>query len=130
MAETETSLALPVVTLPDGVVFPGTVATVALDSDDARAAVAAARAGDGRVLLVPQVDGRTAVVGLVAQVENAGELPGGGLAAIVRGIQRARLGAAVVSERTGLWVQAEPVNDVRPTPRIEAAGRELRVRAR
>jgi ATP-dependent Lon protease len=127
MAETETALALPVVTLPDGVVFPGTVATVALESDDARAAVAAARAGDGRVLLVPQVDGRTAVVGVVAQVENAGELPGGGFAAIVRGIQRARLGAAVVSERAGLWVRADPVSDGRPTPRLEAAGRELRV---
>ena len=43
MADTDTtSLALPVVPLPDGVVFPGTVVTLALESDEARAAVAAA----------------------------------------------------------------------------------------
>src|SRR5262245_31757051 len=129
MADTETlSQALPVVPIPDGVVFPGTVVTIGLESDEALAAVAAARSGDDhRVLLVPQVDGRTARVGVIAQVENAGELPGGGFAAIVRGLQRARLGAGVVSERSGLWVQAEPVPAGRSTPRIDALGRELRV---
>ena len=45
---------LPLVAVPGGVVFPGTVVTLTLDSDDARAAVDAAHAGDGRVLLVPQ----------------------------------------------------------------------------
>jgi ATP-dependent Lon protease len=129
MADTDTvSQALPVVPIPDGVVFPATVVTVALESDEALGAVAAARSGeDHRVLLVPQIEGRTARVGVIAQVENAGELPGGGLAAIVRGLQRARLGAGVVTERSGLWVQAEPVDESRPTPRIEALGRELRV---
>ena len=129
MADTDTvSLALPVVPVPDGVVFPATVVTIALDSDEALGAIASARSGDDhRVLLVPQVEGRTARVGVIAQVENAGELPGGGLAAIVRGVQRARLGAGVVTERSGLWVQAEPVEESRPTPRVEAMGRELRV---
>ncbi|HEY1281188.1 MAG TPA: LON peptidase substrate-binding domain-containing protein [Acidimicrobiales bacterium] len=129
MADTDTvSLALPVVPIPDGVVFPTTVVTIALDSDEALGAIASARSGDDhRVLLVPQVEGRTARVGVIAQVENAGELPGGGLAAIVRGLQRARLGAGVVTERSGLWVQAEPVEESRPTPRVEAMGRELRV---
>jgi ATP-dependent Lon protease len=127
MADTDTFLALPVVTLPGGVVFPGTVATIALETDDARTAVASARAGDGRVLLVPAIEGRSAVVGVLAQIENAGELPGGGQAAVVRGVQRGRLGAGVVSERAGLWVQAEPLTEPRPTPRLEAQARELRV---
>jgi ATP-dependent Lon protease len=129
MADTDTvSQALPVIPVPDGVVFPATVVTIALESDEALGAVAAARSGDDhRVLLVPQIEGRSARVGVIAQVENAGELPGGGLAAIVRGLQRARLGAGVVTERSGLWVQAEPVEESRPSPRVEALGRELRV---
>jgi ATP-dependent Lon protease len=129
MADTDTTAqALPVVPLPDGVVFPGTVVTLALESDEARTAIAAATGGsDRRVLLVPQVEGRMAHVGVIALVENAGELPGGGSAAIIRGLQRARLGAGVVTERSGLWVQAEPVPDARPSVRIEALGRELRV---
>ena len=129
MADTDTTaLALPVIPLPDGVVFPGTVVTIALESEEARAAVSAAMAGsDHRLLLVPQVEGRMAHVGVIAQVENAGELPGGGSAAIIRGLQRARLGAGVVAERSGLWVQAEPVPDARPSVRIEALARELRV---
>jgi ATP-dependent Lon protease len=129
MADTDTvSQALPVIPVPDGVVFPATVVTIALESDEALGAVAAARSGDDhRVLLVPQIEGRSARVGVIAQVENAGELPGGGLAAIVRGLQRARLGAGVVTERSGLWVHAEPVEESRPSPRVEALGRELRV---
>src|SRR5829696_6059978 len=127
MADTDTTaLALPVVPLPDGIVFPGTVVTLSLESDEARSAIGNAMAGDRRVLLVPQVDGRGARVGVIATVENAGELPGGGSAAIIRGLQRARLGAGVVAERSGLWVQAEPVPDARPSVRIEALGRELR----
>src|SRR5215207_10167364 len=120
------SLSLPVLPLPGGVVFPGTVVTFHLESDAARQAVLAARAGDGRVLLVPEVDGRTARVGTVAHVEQVGELPVGGTAAILRGVQRARVGAGVVSERAGLWVQAELVEERGATPRIEAAHRDLR----
>ncbi len=127
MSDTETRVAFPVVPIGAGVVFPGTVVTIALDSDDAAAGVSAARAGDGRVLLVPQIEGRSARVGVIAHVENAGELPGGGLAAIVRGTERAVLGAGIVGERSGLWVQADPVRDGRVTPRVEAMARELRV---
>ena len=127
MPQTSTPLTLALLPVPDGVVFPGTVVTIALDQPDAAAAVAAARSGDGRVVLVPVVDGRYARVGTIAQVEQAGELPNGQQAAIVRGISRAELGAAESSERAGLFVQTVPVDDERPTPRVEAAGRELRV---
>jgi len=61
MADTYTaSQALPVVPLPDGVVFPGTVVTIVLDIEDAKAAVNNALAGDRRVLLVPHLEGRVA----------------------------------------------------------------------
>ena len=125
-ASTQTNT-LPVLPVPDGVVFPGTVVTISLDDEQVRAAVAAARANDGRVVLVPIVAGNYAKVGTVAQVEQAGELPGGQHAAIVRGLQRAELGAAETTERSGLWIQVNAVTDDRPTPRLEAAGRELRV---
>ncbi len=126
MSTTETALTLPVLPVP-GVVFPGTVATLTLETDIARAAVAAARSGDGRVLLLPLLDGRTATVGTIARVPNTGELPNGAAAAIVQGEQRGRLGAELVGERSGRWVEVTPVRDDRPSPRVEASGRELRV---
>ena len=125
-ASTQTNT-LPVLPVPDGVVFPGTVVTISLDDEQARAAVSAARASDGRVVLVPVVAGNYAKVGTIAQVEQAGELPGGQQAAIVRGLQRAELGAAETAERSGLWIHVTPVTGDRPTPRLEAAARELRV---
>jgi len=129
MAETSattSSTTLPVLPLPGGVVFPGTVVTLHLETDAARQAVGGARAGDGRVLLVPELDGRSARVGTIAHVEQVGELPVGGTAAILRGEQRARVGAGVISERAGLWVEAELVSDPSPTPRVDAAHRDLR----
>ena len=74
MSQTSTPLTLALLPVPDGVVFPGTVVTIALDDPDAAAAVAAARAGEGRVVLVPVVDGRYADVGTIAQVEQHRQL--------------------------------------------------------
>ena len=125
MAELDT-LALPVLPLTAGVVLPQTVVTLTLDSDEAKAAVAAADAADGRVLLVPRIDGRYARVGTVAHVEEAGELPNGVYAAILRGQHRASLGAGVAGTGSGLWVEAHEVVDPAPTPRVEELGRELR----
>ena len=71
MAELDT-LALPVLPLSAGVVLPQTVVTLTLDSDEAKAAVAAANGADGRVLLVPRIDGRYAQVGTVAQGRGVG----------------------------------------------------------
>ena len=127
MADTSTTVTFPVLPVEDGVVFPGTVVTLTLDSDAARAAVASARDGDNRLVLVPVVDGRYAAVGTIAHVEQFGELPTGQQAAILRGVQRAELGAAQASERAGLWVHATPVPEPRASVRVEAAARELRV---
>ncbi len=130
MSATDTSsvVTLPLVAVPDGVVFPGTVVTLTLDGngDEASTAIEAARANDGRVLLVPRRDGRYGAVGVIARVESVGELPLGGRAAILRGLQRARLGAATPTERGGLWVQVVAAVEARPTPQVELTTRELR----
>jgi ATP-dependent Lon protease len=123
---TTTKLVLPVVPIP-GVVFPGAVATIALETDAMRHAIAAATAADGRVLLLPEVEGRTPTVGVIARVPQSGELPNGVAAAIVQAEQRAKVLEDAPTERAGRWVAVEPLTDARPTPRIEAAARELRV---
>ena len=86
---------LPLLPLTSGVVLPGMVFTMALESDEAKAAAEAAGAADGRFVLVPFIDGRYASVGVVAEVMETGELPGGMAAVAVRGVERARLGTAV-----------------------------------
>ena len=59
-------------------------------------------------------------------VESVGDLPMGGRAAILRGVQRGRVGAAVASEQGGLWVNVEPVTEGASATPIEEPVRELR----
>ncbi|MBA2327767.1 MAG: endopeptidase La [Actinobacteria bacterium] len=118
--------ALPLLPLAAGVVLPQTVATLALESEEAQAAAAAALDGDRRVLLVPRTDGGYARVGTVARVEDSGELPNGASAVILRGLHRAVLGAGVTGTGPGLWVQAHPAEDDPPSERARELGRELR----
>ena len=73
---------LPVLPLDAGVVGPGMVVTILLESPEARAAADAA-GSDSQVLLVPRVDGRFAAVGVIASIEDAGSVPGGGRAVVV-----------------------------------------------
>src|SRR5213080_4659692 len=93
MTETFT---LPVLPLDDLVVLPGMVLPVRLDDTEVRAAIEAAQASrdddTGRVLLVPRLDGTYAAVGTMAAIEQVGQLPGGGAAAVVRGLSRVRIG--------------------------------------
>jgi ATP-dependent Lon protease len=119
------ALTLPVVPLSSTVVLPGAVVTLALDSEDGRRAAVQARQGDGRVLLVPQLEHRYAKVGTIAHVENMGELPDGTIAAILRTVQRARIGAGVAGD--GLWVRADAVDDPAPSPTQRDVTSELRV---
>jgi ATP-dependent Lon protease len=110
-----TALTLPVLPLSTGVVLPSMVVTIALETDEAKAAADAATAADERLLLVPKIDGRFARVGTVVKVEDAGELRNGLRALVVRGLQRATIGTGVPGTGTTLWVQAEPVDDPPPT---------------
>src|ERR687890_223484 len=86
---------LPLPPLTSGVVLPGMVVTATLETPESRSASSAAGDTGGHLLLVPKVDGRYATVGTVAKIENAGELPNGQLAVVVRGLHRARIGAGV-----------------------------------
>ena len=101
---------LPILPLSTGVVLPQMVVTIALETDEAKAAARAA-VGDGvgentQVLLVPRLDGHYASVGTVAKIEDAGELRGGMKALVVRGLRRAVIGAGVPGTGDALWVEA------------------------
>src|SRR5207248_3418278 len=90
------SLTLPVLPLTSGVVLPQMVVTLALETDEAKAAADAA-AESGQILLVPRFDsGRYGRVGTIANIENRGTLPGGTAALVVRATARAHVGAGVI----------------------------------
>src|SRR5437764_13506520 len=121
---------LPLLPLHTGVVLPAMVVTIALETDEAKAAAEAALAGDGHLLLVPYADGRYAKVGTVARVDEAGELPNGMNALILRGLRRATLGAAVPAPVGGggaaLYVEAHQVVEPEATERTAELTKDLR----
>ena len=123
MPETST-LTLPVLPLPDGVVLPGMVLTIALETDEARAVIDAT-GDDGRLLLIPRVGGRHPAVGTIAHIESRGTLPSGTPALVVRAVSRALLRAGVAGTGTVLWLEAEPVD-----PPTTDEARELAVELR
>ncbi|MBC6451426.1 endopeptidase La [Actinokineospora xionganensis] len=106
---------LPVLPLDDTVLLPGMVVPIRIGGTDiageVRAAVEAAQASaeddKPRVLLVPRLDGKYARYGTLGVVEQVGRLPGGELAAVVRGTARVRIGAGTTGPGAALWVQAE-----------------------
>src|SRR5262245_48273604 len=127
------SLTLPVLLLDDTVLLPGMVVPVRMagtEGADVRAAVEAAQAvaGSGaesgekpRVVMVPRLDGKYARVGALGVIEQVGRLPGGELAAVVRGTERVRIGAGTTGPGAALWVQVE----VAPVPSATDRAREL-----
>jgi ATP-dependent Lon protease len=120
-------LVLPLLPLSSGVVLPQMVVTLALETDEARTAAAAATDGDGQVLLVPKPEGRYSRVGTVARIENSGELPNGVQALVLRGLSRATVGVGVVGTGAGLWVEAEPVVETGDdSPRVQELVTEYR----
>ncbi len=126
---------VPVLPLPNGVVLPGQVVTIALESPEAIVAVEGAMAHERRVLLVPRPEGRYSSVGVVGRIENSGELPNGTQAIIVRATRRARLGSAVAApvpstgspaEAEVLWLEAIPVEETAPASLMREEMREYR----
>jgi len=120
------TLTLPLLPLTSGVVLPGMIVTMALETDEARAAVEAAQGSDGRLLLVPRSDGRFARVGTISLIEEAGRLPGGQAALVVRGERRAALGAGVPGTGDALWIQVEPFSEEEPSEAALEVAREYR----
>jgi ATP-dependent Lon protease len=123
---TSARLRLPVAAIPT-VVLPGTTFTIALTDDRIRRAVDAAAAANGRLVLRPEPTAAVAptAVAVVARVPSTGSLPSGEPAAVVQVETRVRVLAEVPSERGADHVDVEIAADGRPTPRVEAVGREL-----
>src|SRR5918996_417261 len=111
MADLDT-LTLPVLPLTNDVVLPHMVVTLALETDEARAAADAAGRANDTLLLVPrQPDGRYARVGTIARIENRGNLPGGMAALVIRATARAEVGVGVIGQTSALWVHVTPLPD-------------------
>jgi ATP-dependent Lon protease len=120
------NVTLPLLPLKSGVVLPGMVFTMALESNEARAAVEAAQSAGGKLLLVPHIEGRYASVGVIAEVMEEGALPGGLQAVAVRGDQRATIGTGVPGTGDALWVEAEPLAEGEPSAAAGELAREYR----
>ncbi|HKF74689.1 MAG TPA: endopeptidase La [Candidatus Dormibacteraeota bacterium] len=105
------ALKLPVLPLTQAVVLPRMSATIPIDSGDSRLAVQAALAHDGRLLLLPKVDSRYAAIGVVAKIEEKGNLPDGTEVVAVQGRSRAILGEVTPEPGGVLWAEVEPVPD-------------------
>ena len=125
MAELNTTT-LPLYPLSGGVVLPGMVVTMQVDDEEARVAVAAAEAGDGRLLLLPRIESRYADVGTIAKIENSADLPNGVRGLILRGVERAKVSGAAVGSGKALQVQVEPIPAGKSTERARVLAKEYR----
>ena len=119
-------LTLPLLPLKSGVMLPGMVFSMALESREALAAADAAASAGGRLLLVPHIEGRYASVGVVSEITERGELPGGLTAVVVRGDRRAHIGTGVPGTGEALWVEAELVDEELAGPGATELAREYR----
>jgi ATP-dependent Lon protease len=119
-------LTLPLLPLSSGVMLPGMVFTMGLESDEAVAAADAAASAGGKLLLVAHIEGRYASVGVVSEITERGELPGGMQAIVVRGDQRALIGTGVPGTGQALWVEADIVEEEPPSAAATELAREYR----
>jgi ATP-dependent Lon protease len=125
MAQLDTQI-LPLLPLTTGVVLPGMVITLTVESDDARRAITAADATRGEILLVPKVGQRFAQVGTVAKVEDVGRLQNGMEALVIRGLHRAVISRGVPGTGDAVWVEVDPRPDEVASPRAHELAREYR----
>jgi ATP-dependent Lon protease len=104
--------ALPLLPLTTGVVLPGMVVTLTIESDEARAALGATAEGDDALLLtVPRIEDRYSRVGVVAKIEDVGRMRNGVEAVVIRGLRRATVGLGVPGTGEATWVQIEPAEE-------------------
>lgn len=109
--DTNSPRAVPVLFASEPIVLPGMVVPVELD-DAARVAVDAAQASEaGKLLIAPRLDDRYPTYGVLASVVQVGRVPGGGVAAVVRGEKRAHIGSGTSGPGAALWVLVDEVAD-------------------
>jgi ATP-dependent Lon protease len=105
--------------MDDIVVLPHMSVTLAVEGDDQKAAIEAARQGNRLILLVPRIDGKFGAIGTAGRLGESADLPTGAEAFMIRGEYRARLGSGQADIGGALWVQADPLLD--PDPPTENA---------
>jgi ATP-dependent Lon protease len=113
--------------MDDVVVLPHMTVTLAVEGDDQKAAIEAARQGNRLILLVPRVDGKFGAIGTVGRLGDSAELPTGAEAFMIRGEYRARLGSGQADIAGALWVKADPITDPDPpSEKVQELAREYR----
>jgi ATP-dependent Lon protease len=113
--------------MDDIVVLPHMSVTLAVEGDDQKAAIEAARQGNRLILLVPRIDGKFGAIGTAGRLGESAELPTGAEAFMIRGEYRARLGSGQADIGGALWVQADPLLDPEPpTEKTLELAREYR----
>ena len=113
--------------MDDVVVLPHMSVTLAVEGDDQKAAIEAARNGNRLILLVPRIDGKFGAIGTAARLGESAELPTGAEAFMIRGEYRARLGSGQADIGGALWVKADPIEDPEPpTEKSIGLAREYR----
>src|SRR5437870_10589990 len=116
---------LPVLPMDDVVVLPHMSVTLAVEGDDQKAAIEAARQGNRLILLVPKIEGKFGTIGTVARLGDSAELPTGAEAFMIRGEYRARLGSGQADIGGALWVKTDPITEPGPpTERSQELARE------
>ncbi len=104
-----TTTNLPVLPLRNGIVFPNMVITVSIETDVARRAIAATESTNGRLILIPLIDGDYSSVGTVAEIQEVSAQ--GGDTAIINGIARARIGVGQPAGNNVLWVETDLIEE-------------------
>ena len=116
----------PVLPLADAVLLPGMVIPVTLDSGTQAAVDAARAAGNDVLVAVPRLDGEYGVIGTTAVVEKVGRLPSGEPAAVIRGLERVRIGSGVSGPGAALWVETTEFVEAPTTGRARELAREYK----
>src|ERR1700712_2371212 len=123
---------LPVLSLTDSVILPGMVVPIELDESSQAAVDAAQSTGTGQdgnlgeLLIAPRLKDRYATYGVIATIEQVGQLAGGAPAAVLRAGRRAKIGTGVTGPGAALWVAAELVPDEKPTDESRALAKEYK----